>query len=426
MATGTRTRITDSVIYQGPQQCNGASCSGRPAAITYNMSQITTSEDHQWYRYKNNDIIGKVDLGGPFTSERFLWEPQYRNRVTYRSSATGLNQTFRDGCLLAVLPNTVIQNGLKARNAFYADSVMDSWGTTAISKVIPTKSPVDLGSSAAELISGGLPAIMGKGLLKSIIKDHRKVGSHAKAGADEFLNYSFGIAPLIGDLKGTAKSIVGAAERLKQLERDSGRLVRRKFQFPLREEVIEGFTTGTSVFPNGWSAPNLYSGNLSGHHRHTQDIYRVKRWFSGAFTYHLNIGERHRNQLYAAADNARLLLGVKLDAEVLWNLAPWSWLADWFGNVGDISTNISHFSRDGLVMPYGYMMCESTNIMWQRQSKLNWFDPIAPKTITDSLAYVRKQRRPAHPYGFGFTDMLLDTRQTSILAALGISKAPRR
>jgi hypothetical protein len=307
---------------------------------------------------------------------------------------------------------------LKDRVSRTEDSVMDSWGTSAISQVIPTKAPVDLASSAAELVSGGLPKLIGSGLLKSQLKDFRKVG-------DEYLNWEFGIKPLIGDIQGTAKAIVSAAERIKQLERDSGRLVRRRFTFPDRREIFETNATGAAAVPSGWTNTGLWV-SFSGNRRRTTTTYETKRWFSGAFTYYLNLGERQRSQLYNAADNARLLLGVKLDAEVLWNLTPWSWLADWFGNVGDIATNVSHFSRDGLVMPYGYIMAESSVMEEHLLYDLSWRDPTGPRSVRDKAGYVRKQRRAATPFGFGLSDMVLDTRQLSILNALGISKVPRR
>jgi hypothetical protein len=259
--------------------------------------------------------------------------------------------------------------------------------------------------------------MIGQGLLKSKLKDYRKAG-------DELLNYEFGIKPLISDIQGVAKSIVEADNRIKQLERDSGRLVRRRFHFPDREESFVTVDKGASATPSGWSYTYLWR-DFQKNTRTTTTTYNTKRWFAGAFTYHLNLGERHRNQLAAAADNARLLLGVKLDAEVLWNLAPWTWLADWFGNVGDIMSNISHFSRDGLVMPYGYMMAESS-VTCQAISDLDWWDTTGPRKIVDYYGFVRKQRRPANPFGFGLSDLLLDSRQMSILAALGITRVPRK
>jgi hypothetical protein len=398
--------------------------SAKPALIKTALNQTTYSQDHKWFFYKNRGLTGKgIDIGGAFRTERFVYKPEYPRDKYFTADIRVGSGYYAGGNLSVFSPNLSQQNYLKSLSRFATDSEMDSWGTTAVSKTIPTKAPVELATTAAELLSGGLPKILGAGLLKSVIKDHRNVGRHVKSGADEYLNLEFGIKPLIGDLIGTAKSIVSAAERIQQLERDSGRLVRRKFRFPLREDVT--ITNSSGVYPPGWSYTYLWNtGGVAGNRLERHITVRQDRWFSGAFTYHLDLGARHRDQLYAAADNARLLLGVKLDAEVLWNLTPWSWLADWFGNVGDIATNVSHFSRDGLVMPYGYMMAKTEVIDWQRMSNLNWYKSM-PRSVTDSMSYVRKQRSRATPFGFGLTDMVLDQRQVSILGALGLSKAPR-
>jgi hypothetical protein len=404
------------IVTQRPYFSNSGSANTPPAPDVAQYYQYTESEGHPWgstYRgYRGRDV------GGAFYTRNVIYEPQYGDqRFTLNAYVVGAK--LNDGHLRATIPSTTRLNNMHNVDApKVSDSVLDSWGTSAIAQVIPTKSETDLAVTAAELVGGGLPKIIGAGLLKSQLKDFRKVG-------DEYLNYEFGIKPLISDVQSVAKSIVTAAERIKQLERDSGRLVRRRFTFPPREESMVTTATGNAAVPAGWTYTYLWN-STAGNRRRTTTSFKTERWFSGAFTYHLNLGERQRSQLYNAADNARLLLGVKLDAEVLWNLAPWSWLADWFGNVGDIATNMSHFSRDGLVMPYGYIMCRQTVRDEYFLYDLNWRDPAGPKSIRDSLTFVKKQRRAAHPFGFGFTDLVLDTRQTAILGALGISKVPRR
>jgi len=174
-----------------------------------------------------------------------------------------------------------------------------------------------------------------------------------------------------------------------------------------------------------WAYTYLWN-DYSKNQRLITETYSTKRWFSGAFTYHLDIGERQRDQMFKAVDNARHLLGLNLDPETLWNLAPWSWLADWFGNVGDIMTNMSYFSRDQLVMPYGYIMAETSVVQENLLYDLQWYDPRGPKSIRDKAGFIRKQRSPASPFGFGLSDMVLDSRQMSILAALGITRVPKK
>lgn len=118
------------------------------------------------------------------------------------------------------------------------------------------------------------------------------------------------------------------------------------------------------------------------------------------------------------------LLGTRLDAETLWNLAPWSWLSDWKANIGDNIANASKLSEDGLVLRYGYLMSETIS-----DHTLSLHGPIpdgvgscGPISLTFST--VRKQRVRATPYGFGLDPNGFNVRQWSILGALGITKAP--
>jgi hypothetical protein len=376
------------------------------------LVQWTDSVNHRW---RPKGFQG-YDIGGGFSTEKYEFDTSHPGRF---SSATRLaSQQWKDGNVYALVPNAAEFDSISKEIPFVESGPLDSWGSSAIAQVLPTKSEAQLAVAAGELVSGGLPSLIGKSLLKSKLKDYRKIG-------DEYLNVEFGIKPLISDIQATANSIVNAEKRLQQLERDSGRLVRRRFAFPDLSEEFTTVATGAAAVPSGWTNPYLYN-STTGHRKTTTTYFTTKRWFSGAFTYHVNIGDTQRSQLANAATQARLLLGVKLDAEVLWNLSPWSWLADWFGNAGDIATNVSHFQKDGLVMPYGYIMCQQTGIKRSVLSGLNWWQSHMPKTVVTTLTCERKQRRKAHPFGFGVTDAMLDTRQWAILGALGISNAPRR
>ena len=121
-----------------------------------------------------------------------------------------------------------------------------------------------------------------------------------------------------------------------------------------------------------------------------------------------------------AATRASVLLGIELTPEVLWNLTPWSWAADWFANMGDVLSNVSDFANDGLVMHYGYMMETShvTHTYDLHGHGLNGVE--SPLTLT--FENIQKQRIKASPFGFGLTWESFTPRQLAILAALGISR----
>jgi len=147
-----------------------------------------------------------------------------------------------------------------------------------------------------------------------------------------------------------------------------------------------------------------------------------ERWFSGAFTYYMPSGYNTRNVMYREAQRVKKLLGLTIDPEVVWNLAPWSWAADWFSSSGDVLSNISDWASDGLVLRYGYMMeFTSTHDSYYHTGPTGLLDSsIQPSSVT--LVAETKLRRRATPFGFGLTWSGLTPRQLAIAAALGLSR----
>jgi hypothetical protein len=146
------------------------------------------------------------------------------------------------------------------------------------------------------------------------------------------------------------------------------------------------------------------------------------------------IGDDLGSKFKRFEQEANYLLGTRLTPEVVWNLAPWSWAADWFGNTGDILRNISYLGADGLVMQYGYIMHheQAQSHMWANTSGWTGFNGLGQITnpYLSSLWRTDKSdmkiRRSATPYGFGVDTSSLSTKQWAILAALGISKGPKQ
>jgi len=127
------------------------------------------------------------------------------------------------------------------------------------------------------------------------------------------------------------------------------------------------------------------------------------------------------DDLYKKANH---LLGLDLTAEVLWNLAPWSWLSDWVANTGDNISNASAFQQDGLVLRYGYLMVHRETYQTRRMDAV--YDvrgnALLPGSIV--LTTTSKTREPATPYGFGIDTSSFTGHQWGILGALGMTKAP--
>lgn len=285
---------------------------------------------------------------------------------------------------------------------FMADNAMDSLGSIAINLCRPTTPAVDLATSVAELIS-----------------ERKFFGVPGRNGgvSGEYLNYQLAVAPLVGTFQDFHSAAEQEEELLAQYERDAGRLVRRRYTFPT-ETTTETKVVGATHL-RSWDSGNLArqvwfseKGTVSTVLTTTHD-----KWFSGAFTY-APPGEGWRGRLSELDSVYGIIPGV----DTAWELVPFSFVADYFANMGDCLGNLASFMEDGLVMPFGYMMSRKTydfNVSWTGPVSFGYRYP--DHTLTARLKVVCNQRRPATPFGFGFSGSDLTDRQWSILAALGIS-----
>jgi hypothetical protein len=116
---------------------------------------------------------------------------------------------------------------------------------------------------------------------------------------------------------------------------------------------------------------------------------------------------------------ARKLLGVELSPSVLWNLSPWSWAADWVGNMGDLMNVVSALGRDSLVIRNAYVM-HHTGLVTTYTGDLNG---LPSRRMTKVRIQETKTRIGAlSPFGFGLGKADLTAKQWTILAALGMSR----
>lgn len=375
-------------------------------------TQVTVSENHsEWRRRKSRN--NTQDIGGDFSTEKtqIVWSNP-DNFV----SGTVLG-TFRDvykysGPILA----TPIDGSFTAFPASISSSntVLDGWGAKAVAKSKPTNALVDLSTTLGELMGpGGIPRAIGRAAFW-----HEGVKDALKQSADDFLNVQFSLTPIVQDMVGFANSVMLFSKLVKQYERDAGKVVRRRWSFePINTE--SNAVTRTGVYPYTDPTTSGLFGSASGSVIRRRET-SIRRWFSGAFTYHLPTGYYSRNKVVGFSSDAQRILGLQPTPETLWNLAPWSWAVDWFTSAGDVVSNVSDWSTDGLVMRYGYLMehtLSKDTYLWRTTSGNIGCAP-SPVVVTRE----RKLRRRANPFGFGLTWGGLSPRQLAIAAALGISR----
>lgn len=331
--------------------------------------------------------------------------------VTYRWSGPAMLNPSTAG-----LPN--------AGNSWYngPSSNTGYYGPEAIRRTAPTNPNVSLLQAFAELRREGLPSLPGSSISKDRVKRLRDAG-------DEYLNVEFGWKPLLNDVKDTYNTIAKYNNLVQQYQRNSGKFTRRGHRFP---EIIttEHRRSGTAnfAFNNGQplsTMQRMFQGSVAtGPLSETTKTTR-RVWFKGEYTYLLPEMETFLGKMRGIESFGNRLFGLRLTPEVLWELSPWSWLSDWYLNLGTNIANASLLSSDGLVLRYGYLMVETIT-----EHTMSITGPVTNSGIrgpwVTTFKRHKKERFRATPYGFGSNPASFTGRQWAILAALGLTKGDKQ
>ncbi len=304
------------------------------------------------------------------------------------------------------------------------------YGAQAISNTIPTKSAASLTQALAELMVDlpKAPILAASSMVKGF-----SGRNPVRGAAGDYIGIQFGIMPTVRDVQKICKAIFTASEIVNQFVRDSGLVVRRKYFFDRQTQTEE--KRGVKVYLDGYpnyehnfrAAVRDLGGDLTEYVRSDATLisYVTREIsFKGAYLYDLGLSEDILGKLQTAEKLANKLLGTRLTVSTLYELAPWSWLADWFGNIGTVISNASAFRNDGLVLKYGYLMVNTRAEHIYSVSGVGL--PDSPKLLRTSYVTHRKERFRSTPYGFGVNPESLSGDQWAILASLGLTKAPKK
>ncbi len=366
------------VRYSGETRSTGGS-PWKPYDLDFINRGTVTSLGHDWPRKK-----GSGDVGGPFLLDKLEWfvSPIRINRNLVRGPVI-LPRVGVFTFTGATLPSDVSMKGL---------------GTTAISRSLPTNPAASLAQFLGEAREGA-PTVYGAKFWEEKTRFARGAGS-------EYLNVEFGWKPLLADIQNFAHAVKHSHKIIRSYHKGSDTKIRRRYAFPPSSE------TRTSGQAGGFVSPSIGSYTANGD---ATEYLSNRSWFSGAFRYHVPVGDSVLDKMHRFESDANHLLGLRITPELMWELAPWSWAVDWFTNVGDILHNISALGKDGLLMQYGYLMSESIS------TQATYFS-MAEGAGSVIKRQTFKKRIPASPYGFNTTFDGLSTRQKAICAAIGITR----
>jgi len=243
----------------------------------------------------------------------------------------------------------------------------------------------------------------------------------------EYLNVVFGWKPLLSDLRKMYYLWQDVDRRMGQIIRENGKAISRRANVETSStlDVVDGPTAQPFAYYNIWGGvPNFPTFEGTTVLTHLKRTY-ARVWYMAKYQYYIpDVG----SSLWTTRARAALF-GVLPTPALLWEVLPWSWLIDWFTNVGDIYSNISPNAVDNLVTLYSYTMKNvKTYESWHAHVHHSAGTAVWSHPGCDAgfASYLSEETKLRFPGGSPFT---LNTKladfspyQLGVLAALGLSR----
>jgi len=253
---------------------------------------------------------------------------------------------------------------------------------------------------------------------KNAVLDIKNLGS-------EYLNFVFGWLPLVSDLRKMYRLYKSIDRELARLYRENGKTIHRHVTLNQDTDVTQTESISNAPYLNVSGAPPNFG--FVGASRYTVTTRTtVKEWSSACFKYYLI--DSVPSSEWTSRSRAQLF-GLLPTPETIWEVIPWSWLIDWFSNIGDVISNLSANAADNLAMLYSYTMrhtvttsvaqCDS----WHQASSVpGWWPESSSNYVSRRDDEVKLRIPSGSPFQFGPTLTPLTGYQAGILAALGASR----
>ena len=301
---------------------------------------------------------------------------------------------------LSVVLVDVNDEGFSARDSVFpwpSDYDHSLWQAKAYGLLRPDRPKLDLFVFFAEL--------------RDLFHFNFKAIKGIKDIADHYLALQFGWKPLLSDILGFIHELQNFERRLDYWRRNNGKPVRRSVQLydgPISAGIIYnqpniGITENTAIL---FSKPQL---TAQWRIQVRKKVYQ-KVWASGEFVFYIDDIRLPDKVLELKLRD----FGMNPSPARVWAAIPWTWLVDWFANVGDVLNNMSQQVSDRLVSNYWYSMMETSR-------EYEWYGTDGYFTCSARHKFSAKSRRIGHPYGLSF-GASLNARQFSILTALMAQK----
>jgi hypothetical protein len=223
----------------------------------------------------------------------------------------------------------------------------------------------------------------------------------AKKVASGNLSYQFGWKPLLndlGNLLGIQASVNKRVAELSNLYQTGGRSVKAD--------------VGTTTLPGNESLFGFPPGGGIAYVTHRGSC---RSWISVSWVPVFDPrGEiPDLNEIRVRAFKA--VFGLTVDPSTVWNALPWSWLVDWFSNLGSVLS-----ARRNLV---GFVPGQCYAMTTTQKESTYRFEGVSDLTHTPAyFSEITKERSGTAPFSITANVPFLSGRQLGILASLAITR----
>ncbi len=328
---------------------------------------------------------------------------------------------------------------------FPSKSAMSSMAAPLLRQSAPSQQEINLVRSLGELKD-----------FPSMLKASKLVQTHGirafrnpKDAAGQFLNWMFGVQPTISDLQALSETVIRADPILKQYIAQERVRLRRK----ATRELGDYQNSGTYVNKFGFtsSGATSFGGDVSAQYSYvlptdsstaSDVLYAHVAWSvrarqrlvtSATYEYYIPQPEGVSGRMSEYSQLARRLVGGGLTAETIYDLTPYSWLVDWFVDVGGLISYqqnmvdnqmiairksfsvIEEVVAQATIVDYHY---DATGTVGARKLA----KPISHSGETAIYRWKRVQRGAGNPYSVTPT-WNFSRQQWAIAAAMGLSRS---
>lgn len=300
--------------------------------------------------------------------------------------------------------------------------LMQNYGSKMHYSASPLKQAAGIGETIAEILSGNIPKITSN-FFKSISKLKYDLKRAPKELSQDYLNTQFGIGPILEDLY---KILVDGIMLHDALYGTSFRRARGTSLWS--DTTVKPYNRNQMPPSGGFhyspaGVPTTSGTSYGIRHSNGTPTYTIHQAYDMRFTARFTLA---RASSIANGYNDKALALVRQyglwTPKLLWDLAPWSWVLDWYLNIGQGCVTAFDFGKDGGLRSDYACVTTRTTVQVDFPSTTN--ENSSGRLILSPFFHstTTTHRIPVNPFGNFVTLNSMSSWQKSILIALGLAR----